>query len=598
MTRLSGLHAAVVAGFISITTLANPMVVGPASAQSQSVSDIRVDFGPIAIRIPRIEASGSSLTSDEIKGLFDPSVSEPLSQRLSRLNATSIVIPELILEQIIGPTKTITIYRDMVVRDIKNGRAADMVVANSVFRNDAKGQESGSGTMGRMTISNVDLALTAKIYGEVAGPDDKDFKTMYSSFVSEGMTMKLDKGAEFTIARMSGKEAKARPSATPLMGIMRQLSTIKPDAKPADAEAFKMALGLFDVFDNFTLGDAEMTGMAIRDTSGKDGPMSANIARMSLRLSETSGGEARMEGFSVDAKDTRIRIGTMAFSDFSFKPTIAALRSMLSNPAAKPDAFDPRAFIPALGTITLSGIDIDAPDPSAKGKSDRPAQRMKVRLRHSEIKAANQLNGIPTSLRFGVEGLGFDIPADTKESGLKSVLALGYKAVDLSWGFNAAWKEASKEIEINNLNIGGVDMGRFDARATLGNATKELFSPDIAMQQIAALSTTAKALTISLDNKGLVERLLAQQAKQSGKTADDLRREYSAMATLMIPTMLGPSSGAKEIGVAIAQFIAKPNRLMISAKTKDAAGLGAADLATIGAPAALLEKLDVTAKAE
>jgi hypothetical protein len=48
----------------------------------------------------------------------------------------------------------------------------------------------------------------------------------------------------------------------------------------------------------------------------------------------------------------------------------------------------------------------------------------------------------------------------------------------------------------------------------------------------------------------------------------------------------------------VARFIGKPGRLAIAAKAKDGAGLGLADFASIGEPATILEKLDITATSE
>jgi hypothetical protein len=61
--------------------------------------------------------------------------------------------------------------------------------------------------------------------------------------------------------------------------------------------------------------------------------------------------------------------------------------------------------------------------------------------------------------------------------------------------------------------------------------------------------------------------------------------------------MLGNTASAKTVGQAVARFIAKPGRLVISARSKDPAGLGISDLA-VPQPAALLEKIEITATAE
>ena len=78
----------------------------------------------------------------------------------------------------------------------------------------------------------------------------------------------------------------------------------------------------------------------------------------------------------------------------------------------------------------------------------------------------------------------------------------------------------------------------------------------------------------------------------------DLRKEFGMMAAVGIPAMLGNSGQAKAIGQAVARFVAKPGKLSIAAKTKDPGGLGFADLASIGQPGAILDKLEVTATAD
>lgn len=574
--------------------------IGIRPALAQTASDIRVDLGAFVIRIPRLEAAGASLSAAELRGLFDPAGTEPLSRRLARLDASEIVIPEIIVEQTIGTDKTTTTYRDTRLRDIKAGRVGEIVVAGGLFqgtmRENGKSQSMG-GTFGRMSMTGTDLAHIAKIYGEVAGPEDREPRTLYSGFVMDGMKITVETGMEIAIARMSGKEARGRATATPLVPLLRELGAIDPKAKLPPEESAKQALRLFDMLDAFTLGDGEITGFTIRDPSGKQGPVVASIARIGFQIGE-KGSTGAMEGLSVDAKDGRVRIGGVSMSDFSFKPTLTALREALSKPNPSFDSLDPKTLIPTLGALRIRDIDIDVPDEKAKNRQPGQDPRVKLRLRAAEFSAGDQVNGIPTKSRLAVDGLAFDIPAGTTEKGLKDILALGYRTLDVSSAVEARWHEAKNEIEIQELSFSGTDMGRLEAKGVLGNATKALFSGDATLSQIAALGLTAKSLEIRLENRGLFEKVVAQEARKAGKKPEDLRREYGAMAALVIPAMLGPSAAAKDIGNAIAQFIARPGRLTLAAKTKDGAGLGIGDVAAVKAPAALLERLDVQAKAE
>jgi len=130
------------------------------------------------------------------------------------------------------------------------------------------------------------------------------------------------------------------------------------------------------------------------------------------------------------------------------------------------------------------------------------------------------------------------------------------------------------------------------------DAVVDNISPDTTVAMVSLIGATAKTIELTVENKGLFEKVMAQQAQQKKKSPDDLRREYGMAAAIGIPALLGNGASAKTLGQAVARFITKPGRLAISAKTKDGGGLGLGDFASIGEPAKILEKLDITASSE
>lgn len=112
------------------------------------------------------------------------------------------------------------------------------------------------------------------------------------------------------------------------------------------------------------------------------------------------------------------------------------------------------------------------------------------------------------------------------------------------------------------------------------------------------LSATAKALDLTLENGGLFERFIDAQAKVLSLKPDELRKEYVTASVIGVPVILGNSAAAKAIGAAMGKFVAKPGTLSISAKAKSGDGLGMVDVSTAPTPAAVLDKLEVNAKAE
>jgi hypothetical protein len=132
----------------------------------------------------------------------------------------------------------------------------------------------------------------------------------------------------------------------------------------------------------------------------------------------------------------------------------------------------------------------------------------------------------------------------------------------------------------------------------LGSVSKDVFSPDAALASVALIGATAKSLDVLVENRGLFERLISRDAAQKGKSPDEVRREYGMGAAIVVPVMLGGGAAAKAVGQAVARFVAKPGRLAVQIKAKDAAGLGVADFAGNPDPTTILDKVDVTATAE
>ena len=69
-------------------------------------------------------------------------------------------------------------------------------------------------------------------------------------------------------------------------------------------------------------------------------------------------------------------------------------------------------------------------------------------------------------------------------------------------------------------------------------------------------------------------------------------------AAFVVPAMIGSSEQAQTLSQAIARFIAKPGKLTINATPKDPSGFGIVEAVVLPDPKAILDKLNVSAKAE
>ncbi|HEX8416384.1 MAG TPA: hypothetical protein VF641_02155, partial [Methylobacterium sp.] len=132
---------------------------------------------------------------------------------------------------------------------------------------------------------------------------------------------------------------------------------------------------------------------------------------------------------------------------------------------------------------------------------------------------------------------------------------------------------------------------------TIGGVGPEVFDPDAAVSSYAMLSATAKALDLTIENGGLFERFIAAQSKVLSLKPEELTQEYVTASAFGVPAILGNSVAAKAIGSAISQFVAKPGRLSLSARSKNGTGLGVIDFSAAPTPGAVLDRLEINAKA-
>ena len=174
---------------------------------------------------------------------------------------------------------------------------------------------------------------------------------------------------------------------------------------------------------------------------------------------------------------------------------------------------------------------------------------------------------------------------------------MGIRSLDLNARIDLAWEAARSELVIRQIALGDAGLARLEASATLGNVTKDLFSSDIALAQVAALGATARGLTAKLENFGLVEKLIADQARKAGRKPEEMRQQFAMVASLGLASILGPSDAAKTLTAAVSRFVAQPGTLILDAKAKSASGLGLADVITITDPTEILDKIDLKAEA-
>lgn len=618
---------ALLASACAVALLTGPAPWAPAAAQeaASAVQDLVLDnvslaFGDTLVTAPKVTVSGTRLSRDDLLAILkakdtkDPKDSWPA--RLQRLDAGSLTMPELRVERRDGDKRQVVTYRDVAARTIRAGRISELTAAGATLSVEGAPQ-AGSGSYGRIRAEDVDLTALARLYSEAGGADSPLLR-LYATLAVETIAFIDERGTTVSIARLTGRDLAGRQTSATWRGAVEALG----DGGLAEDDRTKRARAaglLADLAESVSVGSLEATDLTVKEVKGED-PLSFSIGRMSYAGGAESGVTVADIGFG--AKEAQGKVGRLTLTGFSLEPTIAALRRLAkapppadtglakgAAPASDLQEAELRRLTPVIGTLTLSDLGLDlaqaavAPAPVASGdplKAPKPVvlPPLHIGLRGASMSFGPPKDGVPTQTRFTLTGL--TMPASVVEGvpGLGSLGLYGYRDLDLDATADTAWNEDKRELSFKELSLSGKDMGRLHLNATLGGIGPEVFDPDAAVSGFAMLSATAKALDLTLENGGLFERFIDAQAKVLSLKPDELRKEYVTASVIGVPVILGNSAAAKAIGAAMGKFVAKPGILSISAKAKNGEGLGMVDVSTAPTPAAVLDKLDVNAKAE
>ncbi|WP_411904068.1 hypothetical protein [Methylorubrum thiocyanatum] len=629
-TRRPVLLRALLASACAVALLAGPAPSAPAAAQeaASAVQDLVLDnvslaFGDTLVTAPKVTVSGTRLSRDDLLAILKSESKDAKDAskdswpaRLQRLDAGSLTMPELRVERRDGEKRQVVTYRDVAARTIRAGRISELTAAGATLSVEGAPQ-AGRGSYGRIRAEEVDLTALARLYSE-AGSATTPFLRLYASLAVEAIAFIDERGTTVSIARLTGRDLAGRQTPATWRGAVEALG----DGGLAEDDRAKRARAaglLADLAEAVSVGSLEATDLNVKEVKGED-PLSFSIGRMSY----AGGTEAAITLADVGfgAKEAQGKVGRLTLTGFSLEPTITALRRLAKAPAptdASPGkgaapAQDPqeaelRRLTPVIGTLTLSDLGLDlaqaavAPGPVASGdplKAPKPVALppLHIGLRGASMSFGPPKDGVPTESRFSLTGLTMPASAVEGVPGLGSLGLYGYRDLDLDATADTAWSEDKRELSFKELSLSGKDMGRLHLNATLGGIGPEVFDPDAAVSGFAMLSATAKALDLTLENGGLFERFIDAQAKVLSLKPDELRKEYVTASVIGVPVILGNSAAAKAIGAAMGKFVAKPGILSISAKAKSGEGLGMVDVSTAPTPAAVLDKLDVSAKAD
>jgi hypothetical protein len=564
------------------------------SAIAQSVGDVTIENVAIesamgSYRVPSITFTGVNLSRDELTAILSGEGDEPVWQRLARISAQSFSAPEVVVSYEADAASQELIYRDLSATGIVEGRIAQVSSESGSFAVEAE-DESGQGSFGRTTITGLDLPHLVRFYTQTIEPGaDNPHRIVYETVSVEDFRLTDGDEVEMSIASLSGSQVQVRLLDRPFQSILADLSALEGRDDLSREEAATLMAFIVDIVDSVGFGEMEMIDIALRNLEDDDVKITVSRAA----VSSMAGGafsSGVIEGIDIATPEGNARIDSMSSEGFSFAPMSEAFRQMQANPGEHLDRESVRRLIPNFGTFRITGLTSNFP-------MEETGEEIDFSMREMEITATEPRGGLPTNVRFAFDDLAFDLPADTGEEGVERLRAMGYERLELSGAVATRWNEAANELVVSEMSFSGVDIGSVSIRGVLGNMNESIFNPNQTVALMALMSGTVKNLHVMIENEGGVERALEIQAKDMGTTPDALRMQFGMMATAMLPAMLGNSEQARSLSQAIGQFVANPGELEISATARNGEGISFGEFLAISQPAALLEKIDLSATA-
>jgi hypothetical protein len=537
----------------------------PAADAGTSADNVTIVSGTTTYHIKHIDMSGTPLSSADLARIVDTAGPETLEARLRKLTATSINVPEILVDDTSsGAAQHVTVTQ-VVLAGATAGKVAAASTGGITFSL-KDGTDDLTGTTGAIQASNIDLAQIAHVFGTVRSDDAEQILPLYDSVgVTALKITNTTKKSTFTLAALKETGAKARP--------------LKTDALSGSGTA-KLSndqeVALYDDFiHSFEIGSIEATDL------GGQGADSGIFSLGSVSLQSMA--KAAVGGFGLralryDGPDAKFGVAAIDVG-----PVTLPLPARIAGGA--------RGAMPSAGKVDVTQIDFDGKGDGQE--ADGTPKRVKFKVAHAGFVSDGEPGDLPKTSKMNIDNITFDVPASAGQA--QPLYDMGYRALDVSLGLAATYDAPNQSLSIHDLSLNGASMGSLALGLHLVNVTKGLVSPNPEVVKASALAILAKGITLAIVNDGLIDKALIWKAKQDGT---DVGKEKDVLIDFFankLPASVNNSANAKLVGAAVAKFVAEPKNLTISVESKSGLGLGS--MALLSDPGLLIDTLDIKAVA-
>lgn len=572
----------------------------PAEAAATQPADV-APKSSFVIDVPTIDAKDSNVSEDVLRDVFQGNLAAHADE-LAGLTATSITVPTITLtiETTRGTksSSSVVTFTNMVLKDITNGKAAEWTLESTAI-DATSNAESVVAAFDGWSAKNFDIASALGIYGFLKTPaPSSELKTIYTDFSFDGGTMTAGSFA-CTIGSVTSAEFKARPLKTSFTEMMALLENIEAEPDTPSPKLLGTIVHAYaDLFTAFEYAPVVSKGFSCDGTDEDDRAMSISAGGLNVNAMRPG----TYPGFSLSDLDVTIEDdGQIAIGNISVKDTelSAPLAVVASAPAEIDEAWlkaNYRRLIPAFGGFSLADITVDIPDVQSE-----TGGRIAASIGGFDLSLEKYLNGIPTAISSHLTNLILDLPTDSSDEQIQTLVDLGVTQVDAGFGFDVAWNEADNTIVVNDFSLSGANLAAMAVSGTIINATEDLFGIDNGAALMAAFGLGIRDIKVDVTDAGLSDIIIASVAADQQSTPETLRPVFAGLAQGTVISVLAGATNAQSVGNAINSFIsgtAKQLTLTMTAKDKEAGISFPEFLAAEEDPTVLIDKVDIDASAK
>lgn len=663
LSRKAVSHRSRIAAFLVATALAPaalPLIPDhgwmPGISQARAAENVTIDKIEVTTKtgvviLSGLAITGSSLGKADIDGLLRSTTISGLSDRLQKLDADKIAIGSIEWRHKSGGQDMTTIYEGIEGTGVKAGAIGSVAMKGGrqtgTIMADGKPRASEV-TFGRFTLEKLDLAGIFRWYSESDPTGSAPMKQLHGSYQLESMDLKMDNGSfHFGRVHVSGFKARlAKKAPIDLIPLVDANS-----AKPGDKlTGLKLAAGFLDLFSSVEVGEGGIDGIRF---TGKDKTSDTEVTGTigKITFAGGAGSNFAINDLDVKAKDGFFRMKKTAFAGDSYGLMLMGLeRAFAAEPVAakappppkpasstNPASSANKVFGKASGTLgkseaapqvdtakaadtareeaelrkaiteaaakvaikdvslKLEGIDADFPP----GKESKSKERVKFGLASFETNMGGFVGVTPTRIDYQLNNFKMQVPTDSKDPSLQTLRSIGIDVIDLSARVKGTWDEGKTRFVVDDIMTNLDKFARIGLRAELGNIPRPLFENPQQNWSIALMSGNIQSIGFAIENQGGIEKLIAKTASDQGKSPEQLKMEFSAIAPAVLGAYMGGHPDGPALVDAITQFIRKPGSLSVTVKAANLSGITMMDASAASSnPAALLQKLKIEAVAK